>query len=96
MLLDSGRSVGDVGFAFLTDDDLEWAEWWMRDDEYGAIVGWLDCPTDDPATWELDLVEFGYFVASYLMDENFGPEYRRWERVDAIVGRFPRALQRSA
>ena len=76
-----------VAFAFLTDDDVEWAEWWTPPN----FVGWLDCPTDTSSDWERMLVELGLRVVEAAESENFGPDYRAWERADAIAWRLRRA-----
>lgn len=55
--------------------------WWAEDDMWD---GALDSPEDGDQRYEADLVELGVDVAMALGSENEGPEYRGWERVDAI------------
>ena len=75
----------------LTFDDL-WpvGEWWIPGPlDYG---GWLD-GDDRPEDrlYEYDTHELGVRAADAVVNENGGPEYRRWEREDCIRHRFRRA-----
>lgn len=64
----------------------DWAEDWARDERYGSVSGVL-CQDDDDRHHEADRLVIGERVASGLAYENGGPDYRAWERADAIEDR---------
>lgn len=77
------------GLSFVDEDEPEGESWEPLARYAAPFVArfWRDDPYN--RVYERDYHELGLLVTCALESENDGPEWRRWERADAIACRVP-------